>query len=175
MAKPLKEILFMLQILIGNKKGGLAVEILVVIAVIALALASLSKLVSFSLDVSYLSGQNTQAGALAQEEMEALRNFRDGTAWNNGLGAVTVGTDYYLKKSTDNPPQWQLIQGQETINNFTRKSIFSSVQRDANGNIVAAGGVIDPETKKAVISVLWQDRGRPHQISVDTYFTNWKK
>lgn len=158
-------------------------EILVVIAIIAIALASLLELVSFSLNVSHLSSQNTQAGALVQEEAEALRNFRDGVSWYNndldnqydGLGIVATGTDYYLRKSADNPPKWQLIQGQETINNFTRKITFSDARRDADSNIVASGGVSDPETKKASVSVSWTEKGRSHQLSVDTYFTNWKK
>jgi type II secretory pathway pseudopilin PulG len=173
----------MLQTPIGNKKGGLTVEILVVIAIIAFALASLSKLVSFSLDASRLSWHNTQASILAQEEMEALRNFRDGIPWYNndpgnqydGLGVVATGTNYYVRKSADNPPKWQLIQGQETINSFFRKIIFSDVQRAANGDIVSSGGINDPETKKASVSVFWMEKGRPRQMFVDTYFTNWKK
>lgn len=173
----------MLQILIGNKKGGLTVEILVVIAIVAIALASLLKLVSFSLDVSHISSQNTQASALAQEEMEAVRNFKDGIAWYNndisdqydGLGVIATGTDYYLKKSADNPPKWQLIQGQEIINNFTRKIVFYNVQRNASSNIVAGGGANDPETKKASVLVSWAEKGRSHQVSLDTYLTNWKK
>lgn len=168
----------MSQILIYNKKGqagSLIVEILVVIAIIAIALASLSELVVFSLGSSNLTGQNAQAAALAQETAEAVRNFRDGTSWNvDGLGKLATSTDYY-PKATSSPLKWQLVQGQETINNFTRKIIFSSVQRDINSNIVADGGVSDPETKKANISVSWAEKGRSHQISINTYFTNWKK
>jgi type II secretory pathway pseudopilin PulG len=165
----------MLQIPIGNKKGSLIVEILVVIAIIAIALASLFGLTYFSLDASHLAGQNTQAEALAQEAMEAVRNFRDGTSWNiNGLGKLATSTDYY-PKATSSPFKWQLIQGQETINIFTRKVIFYSVQRDANSNIVVSGGVNDPETKKASVSVSWTEKGRPHQVSISTYFTNWRR
>ncbi|OGZ22563.1 MAG: hypothetical protein A3A08_01530 [Candidatus Nealsonbacteria bacterium RIFCSPLOWO2_01_FULL_41_9] len=171
----------MLQILTYNKNGpacrqagGLTVEILVVIAIIVLAFASLFSLISFSLDASHLSGQNITAGVLAQEEMEALRNFRDGTSWNaDGLGILTPSVSYHVEKTADNPPKWQMVLGEETFDNFTRKIIFSDVNRDANGNIVASGGVIDPETKKAVISVLWTEKNRPHQISVSAYFTNW--
>jgi len=149
------------------------VEILLVIAIIALALASLFGLASFFLDASHLSGQRTQASILIQEEIEALRNFRDGTNWYNGLGVVTVGADYYLGKSSDNPPKWQLIQGQESVNIFTRKIIFSGVQRDVNSNIVESGGIIDSETKKAVATVSWRGKGGDHQLSISTYFTNW--
>ena len=161
----------MLQILIYNEKGSLIVEILVVIAIIAFAFAGLFGLVIFSLDASHLSSQNTQAKALVQEEIEALRNFRDGTTWSqNGLGVLTTGQNYYLQASGG---RWQLALGQETIGNFTRKIIFSDVQRDVNSNIVSNGGVNDPETKKAGVSVSWTEKGRPHQISISTYFTNW--
>lgn len=173
----------MLLLPFGNKKGparlsagGLIVEILIVIAIISLALMGLSGLVSFSLDASRVSGQNVQAEVLAQEAMEAVRNFRDSASWSvGGLGALATSTDYY-PRATGSPGYWELIQGQETLAGFfTRKIIFSDVQRDGNGDIAVAGGAVDPETRKVDVSVSWQEKGRPHQLSVSTYFTNWNK
>jgi hypothetical protein len=50
---------------------------------------------------------------------------------------------------------WALAAGNENINGYTRQITISDVLRDANGNIVAVGGTIDPSTKKAVITVSW--------------------
>lgn len=152
--------------------GGFSIiEILAVIAVIAIALSSLLGMAVLSLKVSTLMKETNQANALAQETMEAVRNFRDGTAWNsNGLGAMTIGVDYYSRVA-GSPASWEFIPGAETIGQFSRKIIFSNVLRDANKNIVPAGGANDPDTKKAAVTVSWKDK----KVKIEAYFTNWKQ
>jgi len=120
----------------GNKKGISIIEILVVIAIIITALSSLLGLASFSLGVSTLIKQTNQANNLSQEVMEAVRNFRDGTSWDiDGLGKLATSTDYY-PQATGSPSKWQLVQGTENIDGFTRKVVFEDVMRDSNSNIV---------------------------------------
>jgi len=164
----------MQQTLNGNKKGISVIEILVVIAIIAITLTSLLGLASFSLGTSTLIKQTSQANGIAQETMETIRNFRDGTNWEiNGLGALATSTDYYPQKS-GSPPKWQFIQGTEAIDVFTRKVVFENIMRDGNDNIVTSGGTNDPNTKKVIVTVSWTERGRAHQIELITYLTNWK-
>ena len=154
-----------------NKKGISIIEILVVIAIIAIALIGLLGLITFSLRISTLMKETVQANNLAQETIEAVRNFRDGTDWNtNGLGTLNVGADYYPEKSGGDPPKWQIVAGEEIIDGFTRKVIFYQVNRDANDNIVEAGGTPDPNTKKVIAVISWKDK----EIEIVTYLTNWR-
>jgi len=158
----------------GNKKGISIIEILVVIAIIITALSSLLGLASFSLGVSTLIKQTNQANNLSQEVMEAVRNFRDGTSWDiDGLGKLATSTDYY-PQATGSPSKWQLVQGTENIDGFTRKVVFEDVMRDSNSNIVEAG-TYDPNTKKVIVTVSWKERGREHKLEIFTYLTNWKQ
>jgi len=158
----------------GNKKGISIIEILVVIAIIITALSSLLGLASFSLGVSTLIKQTNQANNLSQEVMEAVRNFRDGTSWDvDGLGKLATSTDYY-PQATSSPSKWQLVQGIENIDGFTRKVVFEDVMRDSNSNIVEAG-TYDPNTKKVIVTVSWKERGREHKLEIFTYLTNWKQ
>ena len=158
----------------GNKKGISIIEILVVIAIIITALSSLLGLASFSLGVSTLIKQTNQANNLSQEVMEAVRNFRDGTSWDiDGLGKLATSTDYY-PQATGSPSKWQLVQGTENIDGFTRKVVFEDVMRDSNNNIVEAG-TYDPNTKKVIVTVSWKERGRDHESEIFTYLTNWKQ
>ena len=158
----------------GNKKGISIIEILVVIAIIITALSSLLGLASFSLGVSTLIKQTNQGNLLSQEVMEAVRNFRDGTFWNiDGLGKLATSTDYY-PQATSSPSKWQLVQGTENIDGFTRKVVFEDVMRDSNNNIVEAG-TYDPNTKKVIVTVSWRERGRDHKLEIFTYLTNWKQ
>lgn len=152
-------------------KGISVIEILIVIAVIAIALTSLLGVISYSIRISNLIRETTQANATAQEVMEAVRNFRDGTTWNtNGLGSLATGVAYYPKKSADIPAKWTLVRGEEIINGFKRKVIFNEVQRDASDNIVETGGTNDPNAKKVTVFVSWQDK----EVKIITYLTNWK-
>ena len=158
----------------GNKKGISIIEILVVIAIIITALSSLLGLASFSLGVSALIKQTNQGNLLSQEVMEAVRNFRDGTSWDiDGLGKLATSTDYY-PQATGSPSKWQLVQGTENIDGFTRKVVFKDVMRDSNSNIVESGGTNDPNTKKVTVTVSWEERGRDHKLEIFTYLTNWK-
>jgi len=134
-------------------KGISIIEILIVIAIIVIALSSLLGVAAFSLRISTLMRETSQANNLTQETIEAVRNFRDGTDWNkNGLGTLTTGVSYYPQKSTDTPPKWQLVQGEETTDGFTRKVVFEKVFRDTNDNI-SSSGTEDPNTRNATITV----------------------
>lgn len=156
----------------NNKKGVSVVEILVVIAIIGITLVSILGMATFSLKISTLIKETTQAKDIAQEAIEAVRNFRDGTTWGtDGLGTLTAGIAYHPEKSGDTPPKWQLVQEEETVNSFTRKVIFENVQRDGNDNIVESGGTNDPNTKKAAITVSWKDK----RVEIVTYLTNWRE
>lgn len=158
---------------VGNKKGFSIIEILAAIAIISVALTALSGLASFSLRASLMSEQTGRANFLAQELMESLRNFRDGTYWNsNGLGSLAMDTDYYIQENGSN---WQIIQGIETIGIYSRKIILSNVQRDGNGNIVESGGANDNDTKKAVAQISWQEKGKMRKVEIATYLTNWRQ
>lgn len=156
-------------------KGITIIEILVVIAVMTIAFGSLLGIVLFSLKVSATIKETTQANSLAQEVIEAVRNFRDGTIWEiDGLGTLTNNVDYYPEKSGDIPPKWTLIQGVETLDAFTRKVVFERVSRDPiTDDIEAIYNPMnnDSDTSKAIATVFWKDK----DIEVITYLTNWRQ
>lgn len=158
------------MLLKNNKKGISIIEILVVISVVIIGLVGLLGMSTFSLKVSTLMRENNQANTIAQETIEAIRNFRDGTSWGvDGLGTLAANTDYYPKQF-GLPPKWQLIQGTETIGIFQRKVVFNDVMRDTNDNIVESGGVIDSGTRKATVTISWKGK----EVKITTYFTNWQ-
>ena len=153
----------------GNNKGVSIVEILVVIVIINVTLVALLGLAAFSLKTSTLIKETNQADFLVQEAMEAVRNFRDGTDWNtDGLRNLSPGI-YHLEKSSDVPPKWQLVSGEETVNGFTREIEIEDVYRDGNDNIAESGDP-DSETKKVTVTIFWKDK----EVKIATYLTNWR-
>lgn len=179
----LLEPLSMFQLPIGsNTQTGISIlEIMLMVTIIVVALSALFGLIFFVLISESIAKQTMEAFAIAQETGEAVRNFRDGIAWNaddvnneyDGLGVIAKEVALHAEQSSDSPPRWKMISGSQTINGFTRQVVFDDVSRDANDDI-ASSGTNDPDTKKATITVSWQERERAHQIQVVTYFTNWK-
>ncbi len=157
----------------NNKKGISIIEILIAIAIIVIALIGLLGLITFSLRISTLIKETTQANSLAQETLEAVRNFRDGTDWDtSGLRTLATSTAYYPEKSGDVPPKWQLILGEETVNGFTRKVEFEDVNRDlVDDDIVDSGGYNATDTKKVIVTISWKDK----TVELATYLTNWRR
>jgi len=155
----------------GNK-GVSIVEILIVAAILAIALTSLSALAVLSLKANTLTSETAQANSLAQESMEAVRNFRDGTVWAaSGLGALNLGdANPYHPQKTGSPAVWVLAPGAEALGIFTRKIIFERVFRDGNYNI-SSSGAQDPNTRKVRVIVFWRDK----KIELTTYFTDWRQ
>ncbi|MCH7604694.1 hypothetical protein IID24_01780 [Patescibacteria group bacterium] len=166
-------------------RGVSIIEILFVITIITVGLAGILALASLSLVSSSIAKQTIEAGALAQDTMEAVRNHRDGVPWNDddpadeydGLGFVSTGVahPYHSELSGDIPPRWKLVSGTETLNGFTRQIVFDDVRRDINDDIVESGGVDDPDTKKVTVTVSWQERDRARQVEIVTYLTNWNE
>lgn len=151
----------------GNKNGFSIIEMLVVVAILAMALTALLGMASFSLGIQGLVRQTTQADNLAQEAMEAVRSIRDNNGWNqitNGSHGLANSGGYWSFSGTDN-----------TIGVLMRTISVADVRRDASDNIVESGGVIDPDTKKIIVTVSWSERSRPHEIALITYLTNWRQ
>ena len=156
-----------------SERGILIVEVLVAVAIIAIAFTALLGLSAFSLNTSILAADTAQAAELAQEMIEAVRSFRDGTQWSiDGIGILTIGADYYPQTS-GSPLVWQIVVGQETIDAFTRSIVFEDIMRDDDDNIVSGGGTDDPDTKKVTARVSWFQGGRTHQVEIITYIANF--
>jgi len=169
-----------------NKKGISVVELLVVAVIMAIGLVSLFNAVTSSLKISSLMKENDQAKELAQEAMEAVRSFRDGTDWDsNGLGTLII--DPFPKsfhpcntnslevacQTLDDPPKWVLLPNEGIVGIFTRKVVFSKISRDpTSGNIESVYNPVhdDSNTRKVTATVSWGTG----KVEISTYLTNWR-
>ena len=166
-----------------NQKGGSLVEIVIVAGIIMSSLAAILGLAAFFLATSGQVQQTSQATALAQEAIESLRNYRDGTGWMDdnagieydGLGVLNFSlAPFHLEQSTDTPPRWKMVSGAEIIDGFTREIVFEYYERDATTYDIGPG-FIDDETVDVLVRVSWQERGRPHKVELVTILTNWNQ
>lgn len=155
-----------------NQKGAFLIEVIVIVGIITGSLVAILGVATVFLVTSHVVQQTSKATALAQEAIEIVRNYRDGTDWDTtGLGQLALGVPYHPEQS-GSPPAWTLIGGAETLDEFTREIEFEQVYRDSSDNIASAGS-LDPHTLKAIVRVFWQERGNNHEVELQAYFTNW--
>ncbi|KKW15220.1 MAG: hypothetical protein A2898_03640 [Candidatus Kerfeldbacteria bacterium RIFCSPLOWO2_01_FULL_48_11] len=72
---------------------------------------------------------------------------------------------------------WTLREGEEPLTTqplFTRVITIENLMRDANGEIVEAGGTKDYQTKKATVSVSWDQNGNTHSVELSALLTAWQ-
>lgn len=151
------------------QQGQSLLEAIIAMAIFVLVAVSIATLVLGSFTALQNAGAQTQATAIAQEGIEAVRSIKDG-AWNE--------LKYNQSKIAINSNQW-ILSGEgttEQIGNYLRTISFSDVCRDAGNNIVDCPGVYtDIYSKKVSVSVSWPIRGGTN-VSVQqiAYLTNWQ-
>lgn len=158
-----------------SNKGMSLIEISVVILIFTFALVGLLSLIIFSLNTITQKKQSVEAIMIAQETIEAVRNFRDNTIWDiDGIGTLTSGNNYFPElDSSTGTTTWTMTLGTETIGIFTRDVIFNNVSRDPTSkDIESTYNAIndDPDTRKATAVVSWGSRN----FRIISYITNWQ-
>ena len=154
--------------LLKDQKGNLLMEVLVVLVVIGILLTSASAF-PFSLTRASVDLSNRQvAQTYASEAISAIR----GIQYDNWtlLPNSPFANPYQIQKDSTG---WFLTTGSETIGNYRREIIFADVLRDVNGN-VASAGIVDPNTKKAEITVYWNSAAGELSTTLFTYISNWR-
>ncbi len=156
-----------------NNAGFTLVEALVSLLILSIALTAVFHILTVSIGDAELIKNNFIASGLVQEGMEVTRNIRDhdwyagspfGTSIPDGIYRVqwnsqallALGSNPPLKKDSGNG----LINydtGNDTV--FKRTVTISTVS-----------GV----EKRVVVSVTWDERGRPRSVSAEDHLCNWK-
>jgi prepilin-type N-terminal cleavage/methylation domain-containing protein len=155
-----------------NRKGFSLIEIAVAIGVLGISVVSIAQFSHAFLRAARLVSNRTQAAFLAQEGMEAVRYLRD-SSWSDNIDAMTTGTPHYLHFNSSTldyaltatePP---LIEGR-----FERTITAHDAFRDANDDIVSAGGTADTSTKKFTVALSWRERGVTTTESIVWYLAD---
>jgi len=113
-------------------------------------------------------GEQTEAEALAQEAIEAVRSIRD-RVWNEMI--------YTTSSVSVSSSQW-IFDGEtttETIGKYLRIINFFDVCRDNDNHMVdCPGSYLDIQSKKIIVNVSWEVRpGVNNEVEKTTYLTNW--
>ena len=151
-----------------NQKGQSLLEIIVALAIFALVGSLMAPFIVKSFVGLERGGEQTQAEALAQEGIEAVRSIRD-NAWNEifyNQSATVVGSGKWTLNGEGTT---------EEIGQFTRVITFDNVCRDTLHEIVSCpGNYTDVHSKKITVTVDWEPMiGVTNFVQQTTYLTNW--
>ena len=113
-------------------------------------------------------GEQTEAQALAQEGVEAVRSIRD-NAWNELQYSTSSVSIVNAKWAFDGEGTTEII------GDYTRTISFSDVCRDVSDDITTCpGSYTDVHSKKVTAEVVWEVRpGITNTVRQIGYLTNW--
>jgi len=154
-----------------NKQKGIGmIEVIVSLAIIAIAFWFFYGLAVYSLMIQEQNNAKIEALNLSSEAIEAVRAIRN-EDWSN-LSSLTPEVKYYPIISEN---KWILSDTEpELINeSYNRWVIIERVYRDSNDNISAVG-VEDIQTKKITVTTEWTHRSKTNQITLVTYLTDYR-
>lgn len=139
------------------EKGQSLIELLVAIGIFVIIVSSLVVFILDSYIFGFLAEEITKANSLAEEGIEAAKSIKD-DSWEN----LTLG-DHGLKISGNH---WEFQGAPEDI----------STQLEEGATRVITIENIDADRKKVISRVNWNlGEGRPQEIKIVTYLTNWEK
>ncbi|OHA79558.1 MAG: hypothetical protein A2747_03920 [Candidatus Yonathbacteria bacterium RIFCSPHIGHO2_01_FULL_44_41] len=163
-------------------RGSLLLELLIVIALLAVILSTGSEAVFVSLQSNKVSSERDVALGLANEGLEAVRGTTE-EKWQNIYG-LTKGSQYYAT-STVPVGKWTLGTGSQTVVlngvTYTLYVIIENVNRcsDSTRSIassttctpLATDYIDDPSTQKATVTVSWPNAD---PVAISEYFFRWR-
>ena len=149
-----------------KQKGFGLIEILIVGAVISIGFVGLVAFLVSSSGTTFKITRNTEAAALAEEGVEAVRSMRD-ESWS----LVSTAGTYYPEISVD---KWTLLTSDPGLVNglYTRTVTIEDVNRDVNDDIASSGSP-DDNTKRVTVTVTWNENQKTEDVTIETYITNF--
>lgn len=158
------------------KNGFSVLEVILAVAIFITFSTGAIAVVVQGYNANRLGTENTVASQFASEGIEAVKSIK-----NQGFANLVNTTGCGLTRNASNVWAFQTTCTNNTLihnsgENYTRLIKVEDVNRDANGNIVAGGGTLDPDTKKITSTVTWNfNSARPETTELVTYLSDWKK
>lgn len=156
----------------SRRAGFTVIEVILAAALLAIFAGGAVGVIIQGFKANLFSKEGTIAAQLATEGLEAARSIKnrdffllDSNLCSSGTGLNTSAGFWRFDGSGTS----------DTIGIYDRSLLICAVQRDSSGNIVSSGGTNDPLTKKVTAQVSWSTDLRNHSLSINEYFTYWKK
>lgn len=143
-----------------NEGGQLLVEILIVIAAVAVIAGISAQMLIVSMRSNKVSGERNVALGLVEETFETVRNTA-AERWQDVYNQTKGSAQYYPKQVSG---KWTIASSSENVIvsgiTFTRYFTIDNVSRDPSSRSIEAtynASNDDPSTQKITVTVSWSD------------------
>lgn len=153
-----------------GRGGFIFVEAVMVVSFTVVVFVTVLSMGFMAVNLATNMRRQAQMQFLAQEEMEAIRAYGDGTSWSTGIGGLATGVSKYMAVSSG---VWQVVSGSESVSGATRGFVVEAVSRDPSTGLVEVSynaSHDDSDTRKITATVV--DNGRSYVLV--EYVTHWK-
>jgi len=163
---------------IKKQKGFAIVETLISIAIIGILLIGFQILISQAIKVNRVNRTELKASLYLQETIEIAKDL-ELSDWDTLTGSSCISSS--VCHPIDGGGSWALSNGQEFLDSgkYSRDIYIEDVCRDSSdfpNNIIDCPGLFnDPNTKKVVATVQWNDSYRPRSLSLETYVYKYEE
>jgi hypothetical protein len=152
-----------------TQKGIGLIEVIIAAAIITTGLVALIQCYNIYLTYAFANNGNVQAAYLLEEGVEAMTLMRD-KGWTNNFAKLSTTTVYHLRFATST---WATTTSPQYIDSFFLRTVeLDDVFRDANGQMVTAGGTFDTNSRKVTVTVNYFQGHATTTKSLVTYLTN---
>ncbi|OGE17570.1 hypothetical protein A3F00_05415 [Candidatus Daviesbacteria bacterium RIFCSPHIGHO2_12_FULL_37_11] len=157
-------------------KGFSLLEVILAVALFLTLTTGSLTLIVHSYNSNRLGGEFSVASQFASEGIEAVKSIKNQAYANlvnsSGTGIDRAGSIWVFGGANDTFTH-------NSGDNFVRTIKVESVNRDGtppDGNIVATGGTLDPDTKKITSTVTWNfNSARSESLNFVAYLSDWRK
>ncbi|PIU76653.1 hypothetical protein COS74_02930 [bacterium CG06_land_8_20_14_3_00_33_50] len=156
--------MFMLNKRKKRNTGQSLIEVIIVVGIMTILYTSITNLNSYSIKIGTLNKQKIEAGGVAQQALERIRNIRDtnlknGYDFDKDINTNTSNKIVSYKDSSNLKKGFKLVPGNEEIlGNFKRQTTAEKISN---------------EEIKITATVKWANDKK--EIKISNYLTNWKQ
>ena len=168
-----------------KSKGFTILEVMTAIFILTVGVGAALSLMNQTLATGSVIEQRLIASYLAQEGIEIVRNIRDST-WLEKRANTGIDWDEYLQKNVNG---WEADYTSLTLTPYSGSGTPLNIQTDGFYGYGAADAETtfkrkitiaeidpsspDPDQRKVIVDVTWEERGRTHFFTTLEYITNW--
>lgn len=151
----------------SSRRGISIVEIVVAAAIISISVVGIVGAIQVYLKIVYQNTRQTQAVLLLDETAEAIQSIRDQDY--SSIADLNTNTTYTVFW---NGSAYQIGTSPITLQyNMTRTFTLEDIKRNSQ-DVIVQSGTIDPNTKKAVITIKWPYKDSQQTLTSEVLIHN---
>lgn len=164
------------ELFLNKKTQGFGlIEVIISIALVTIFLVTFTTLTLESMKTSRINSSELKAIMYLEELIEVAKDLEQ-SDWDQLINSSCYNPDFCYPAIQDN--KWILLTGQEELDDtYQRFLSLENVYRNQlsfPNEIVSSGGVLDPNTKKVITKILWNNGFSSRDLTLESYLYDYQ-